>query len=103
MDRLILTQIPISELKQIIKEAIMEILKENKLISDSDDFYKIMTLDEASNFLQLAKPTIYAKTSKRVIPFHKVGKKLYFKKADLLQWVESHRKKTVSEIKQEFD
>ena len=61
---------------------------------------KLLSIDEASEFLSLAKPTLYRLTSTRAIPFLKPAgsKKLYFKLADLEAWANAGRKKTVSEI-----
>ena len=35
------------------------------------------------------------------IPHYKVGKKLYFKRTDLIVWIEKHRVKTREDIEQE--
>jgi hypothetical protein len=40
-------------------------------------------------------------TSRRQIPFYKRGKKLYFRRCDLEQWMESSRHKDQLETKNE--
>jgi excisionase family DNA binding protein len=50
-----------------------------------------LTLDEACKFLNLAKQTIYGFTSKNEIPFIKRGKKLYFKKEELENWLTQNK------------
>ena len=52
----------------------------------------LIGIDEACEVIQKAKPTIYALIRKGIIPAYKRGKKLYFYKEELLQWVESGRK-----------
>ena len=52
----------------------------------------LIGIDEACEVIQKAKPTIYALVRKGIIPAYKRGKKLYFYKEELLQWVESGRK-----------
>lgn len=47
----------------------------------------LMTITEAAKFLNCSIPTIYAKTSKRIIPYHKQGKRVYFLKSELKQWI----------------
>jgi excisionase family DNA binding protein len=42
-----------------------------------------MNVTDASNYLQLAKPTVYALLSRGDLPNFKRGKKVFFKKADL--------------------
>ncbi len=44
-------------------------------------------IDLAMEITGLAKPTIYGLVSKRKIPHSKRGKKLYFSKQDLNQWI----------------
>ena len=48
--------------------------------TDTDNF---MNVSDASSYLQLAKPTIYAMLSRGDLPNFKRGKKVFFKKADL--------------------
>jgi excisionase family DNA binding protein len=47
---------------------------------------KLMTLDQASKYLGVAKTTIYGWTSKRKVPFRKVGRILRFDKDELEEW-----------------
>ncbi len=58
-------------------------------------------LDLAVEVTGLKKPTLYSLVHRRVIPFFKQGKKLYFKREDLEAWIEEGRKATVGEIARE--
>ena len=64
---------------------------------------KFLTVHEAANFLDLAAPTIYSLVSKGEIPVNKRGKRLYFSKMELEEWVKAGRKKTNSEIAEEAE
>lgn len=55
---------------------------------------EIMTIDEVASFLHLARQTIYGLTSRRAIPFYKKNKQRYFKRSELLAWIEEGKKKT---------
>ncbi len=46
----------------------------------------------------LAKPTIYGLVSERKIPHSKRGKKLYFSRFELLEWLTNGKRKTRDEI-----
>lgn len=61
----------------------------------------LLTIQQAADFLHLSVPTLYGKVHVREIPFSKKGKRLYFSKAELSDWVKSGRKKTQSEISEE--
>jgi excisionase family DNA binding protein len=57
-----------------------------------------LTVDETCNYLNIAKSTLYAYTSKRLIPFIKRGRKLLFLKSDLDNWLSEARKLTIEEF-----
>jgi hypothetical protein len=60
-----------------------------------------MDLIELSNYLPTKPPlaTIYAWSSKGLIPHQKLGRRLIFKKNEIDEWLELKRVKTVDEIK----
>ncbi len=51
----------------------------------------------------LAKPTVYSLVSERKIPHSKRGKKLYFSRRELIKWIESGRRKTITELAADAD
>lgn len=59
---------------------------------------KLLTIDEASIFLRLAKPTIYSMCSRGKIPYMKRAKKLYFSKDELMIYLKAGRVRTNTEI-----
>ena len=63
----------------------------------------LLTVAEAATLLTLAVPTIYSKASRREIPFCKQGKRLYFSRGELLEWIKSGKKKTFKELREEAE
>lgn len=60
---------------------------------------EILSLDEASLFLGLSKSAMYKLTSKNELPFYSPGgKKLYFKKTELENWVYQSKVPSVNEM-----
>jgi excisionase family DNA binding protein len=84
------------EFKSMIKEALIEILDERENKSNNEN--TLINVQEAAALLNLAVATVYEKTSERLIPHYKHGKKLMFKKSELLAWVQTRKIKTISEI-----
>lgn len=82
-------------IKEVIDEALTEHLKKNRTKEE------LLNIQEAAALLNLAVSTMYEKTSERLIPHYKHGKKIMFKKSELVGWVESRRIKTIQEIRQE--
>lgn len=89
-----------NELALLIDSSVRKALSEQSPKSSySDD--KPLSIEEAAAFLQMPKSSIYQLTSTRQIPFSKVGKPLFFFRKDLLEWLESGKKKTKKEIEAE--
>jgi len=74
--------------------------KDTSPVSDQDN---LLTVPEAAKFLSLSVPTVYGMIHKREIPFMKPkgGKRVYFSKQELLEWMKGSRKSTRAEIKGE--
>jgi excisionase family DNA binding protein len=65
------------------------------------DIDELLTISQAAKFLSLSTPTLYSKVSRKEIPVNKQGKRLYFYKSELAEWIKAGRKKTYSEIERE--
>lgn len=98
-DDLLLVEMRKGEFKSLLKELIVELLADEKFGVKSED--SLINVQEAAALLNLAVPTIYEKTSQKSIPHYKHGKKIMFKKSELLAWVEARRIKTIHEIRSE--
>lgn len=57
-----------------------------------------LNLEQAANFLLLAKSTVYSYCSTGRLPFIKKHSKLYFKKSELENWLNSGAKNSNAEI-----
>lgn len=62
---------------------------------------EIMPVAKAAIFLDLAVPTVYSKVCRKELPVNKRGKRLYFYRSELTEWIKSGRKRTAEEIKDE--
>jgi excisionase family DNA binding protein len=85
------TDISRDELQKMIFEAVTSSVRSamelNFLaaIRPKDD--RILTINEASEYLRLTKATLYKKSCLRQIPSLKVGKRLMFSRQKLDEWV----------------
>lgn len=87
------------QLQTLIIDSVNSCLKHHKeAIQETTIRDEILNVTQAANFLSLAKPTIYALTSKRILPHMKRGKKLYFNKSELDVWIKSGKRSTTNEI-----
>ena len=101
MDKIIITT-P-AELESLINDSIKKAISEQNGMSQTkkDNTVQLLTMEQACEFLNLAKQTLYGFTSKRIIPFSKRGKKLYFKKSELEEWVSFGKHKSIDELHKE--
>lgn len=99
MENRLLVQLTVHEFEQLITKTFQEALKEaiNSPGKNSD----LINIQEAAALLNLAVNTIYEKTSERTIPFYKHGKKIMFKKSELLAWIDSRKVNTIREIRKD--
>ena len=93
MDNIVL--ITKTELVEIIQETLRSAKQDEKMPEQQNEF---LNISEASDFLKMAKQTLYGLTSNRQIPFIKKGKKVYFNKSEVIAWLNEGKMKTQSEI-----
>ena len=61
----------------------------------------VLTLNEASKYLNISESHLYKLTSTRQIPhFCPQGKKLYFRREELDEWLQRNRQSSSDEIEQ---
>ncbi len=84
-----------TELVEIIQETLRGVKQDEKTPDQQNEF---LDISEASNFLKMAKQTLYGLTSNRQIPYIKKGKKVYFNKGEVIAWLNEGKMKTKSEI-----
>jgi len=59
---------------------------------------ELLNIEEAAEFLKVSVAAIYTKVSRQEIPFSKPGKRLYFNRSELKEWVRLGKRKTINEI-----
>jgi excisionase family DNA binding protein len=103
MEDVLFTQLRLHDLKEIIQDSIRQILDEYlpKNQVQHSRTSDLLNIEEAATLLNLAKPTIYGLVSTANIPNMKKGKKLYFSRKELEDWIKSGRRKTFQEKKDE--
>lgn len=85
---------------KIIDQRLEKFFEKTKPSKESDE---LLTIDQASDFLKISKQTIYGHSSKSLIPCMKKGRKLFFSKSELIEWIRQGKKKTLTEIEKEIE
>lgn len=64
---------------------------------------RLLTIDEIAELLHLSKATVYTKVSKNELPgVCKQGKRLYFDRQLIIDWIKQGRKTSNVETEQDF-
>lgn len=97
--------VPLIKLEPIFKRWMKEVQEEsppyhNQTVETQE---RLLTIQEASKFLNLAVPTIYSKVSRGELPVMKRSKRLYFSNMELMQYLKEGRKKSIVEIEHEAE
>ncbi len=85
------------ELEHMLAQIIKRYLNQDFLQPPKTD-KQILSIDEASKYLGIPKATLYGYTSRREIPFQKVGRAIKFNREALNEWLQEKKCKTKSEI-----
>ncbi|MDN3666910.1 helix-turn-helix domain-containing protein [Algibacter miyuki] len=84
-------------------ERISNNLKKNYESQNRIQQDELLSIDEAAKLIKLAKATLYGLVHKKAIPFSKKGKRLYFQKTELLDWIKSDKKDTKQSMNYKVD
>jgi excisionase family DNA binding protein len=100
MNDILFTPIRLNELETLIEHSVERALKAQTPKPDAEpEQNELLTIQQASELLHLTVPTIYTKSSKGELPgVYKQGKRLYFDKQVLTDWIRSGRKKSNAEV-----
>ena len=64
---------------------------------------ELLSITEAAKFLNLSVATLYSKVSRNEIPVCKKGKRHYFLKSELMEWIKTGHIKSYEQIKKELE
>ena len=102
----VLTFEQLPEAVTILTKKVSELTRlivEKQAQTPTDEPERFLNIEEAADFLRLAIPTVYSKVSRGELPVMKQGKRLYFSRAELLDYLKAGRKKTNAEIEQDAE
>ncbi len=82
-----------------IENLILDLKHKPQTVDTSEQEDEFLTISQAAKLLHLSVPTMYCKTHRHELPFMKRGKRLYFSKTELLDYIKQGRKLTNDELK----
>ena len=64
---------------------------------------ELLTIQQASELLNLSVATLYSKVSKNELPVMKRSKRLYFSRTELIEYLKAGKRKSSAEIEADAD
>ena len=104
MENVIFTQLSIPEIRQLFRQELETYFATQKQgNTNQPEPEQLLTVQQAAELLNLSVPTLYGYTQRAEIPGCKRGKRLYFSKQSLFEWIKDGRKKTLAETASEAE
>ena len=104
MENVIFTQLSIPEIRQLFRQELETYFATQKQGNTNQlEPEQLLTVQQAAELLNLSVPTLYGYTQRAEIPVCKRGKRLYFSKQSLFEWIKDGRKKTLAETASEAE
>jgi excisionase family DNA binding protein len=102
MENVVFTQLSIPEIRQMFRQELETYFATQKQGNHNQpEPEQLLTVQQAAELLNLSVPTLYGYTQRAEIPVCKRGKRLYFSKQSLFEWIKDGRKKTLAETASE--
>lgn len=102
MNDVLFTPIRLNELEALIQNSVERALRRlPKETSSQPEPEQLLTIQQAGEFLKLKVPTLYGLVQRAEIPVCKRGKRLYFSKQELIEWIKAGRKISLAETESE--
>lgn len=74
-----------------LETSLAEIRQKLDYLASEPKQTEFITVDQACQLLNISKSTIYKKTMNSEIPFYKHGKKLIFKRIELINYISQYK------------
>ncbi len=100
MNHLITVNLSPDELSGLIESAVRKVLSDLPSPPTRVNKPELLSTKQASVLLNVTISTVYSYVHYRKIPYHKKSGKLYFKRSEIMKWIESGRYMTSDEISQ---
>ena len=104
MENVVFTQLSIPQIRQMFRQELETYFATQKQgNTNQPEPEQLLTVQQAAELLNLSVPTLYGYTQRAEIPVCKRGKRLYFSKQSLFEWIKDGRKKTLAETASEAE
>lgn len=94
MEQILVTTLQVEDLQNLIISSLKQVLKE---ITDeknrTEENEEILTTEDIQKIFKVSKVTIHKWKKKGILPYYKMGRKVYYKKSEIFGLLEGKRRK----------
>lgn len=94
MEQILVTTLQVEDLQNLIISSLKQVLKE---ITDeknrTEENEEILTTEDIQKIFKVSKVTIHKWKKKGILPYYKMGRKVYYKKSEIFGLLEVKRRK----------
>ena len=98
MEQIVMTSVNLNSFIERVANRTVQLLLQKNEQQPAQPQEQFLTIKQAAEILNLTVPTLYSKVSKGELPVMKRGKRLYFSKQELTEYIKSGRKLTNDEV-----
>ncbi len=94
MEQILITTLQVEDLQNLIKESIRQVFNENiEEKNKPEEKEEILTTEDIQKMFKVSKVTIHKWKKKGILPYYKMGRRVYFKKSEIFGLLEVKRRK----------
>ena len=90
-------------ISDVANEVVKKMYSRNAVSPQKESQENPINIQEVANITGLSVPTLYGYCQKNKIPFSKKGKRNYFFKSEIIEWLKSGKQKTTDDIENDLE
>lgn len=83
MHELVFISLPLEQFRELLKESIRQELQSITTVPSQEE--KLLTREESKQLLGISLPTLHVYTKEGLIPAHRLGRRVLYKRSELVE------------------
>lgn len=83
---------------QRVENLLTQLVRSGEQQPTQEEAEQILTVEQTAQLLHLSKKTIYERVRARTLPFYRDGKRILFKRSELLAYLDTQKVSTLTEL-----
>ncbi len=94
MEQTVLFSLDVQELKELIRAGVSEVLSKQTNTSEiKESSEDLLNIQDIQKIFKVSKVTVHKWKKKGLLPFHKMNRKVYFKKSEVIDAMQHKKRK----------